>query len=921
MGKLTLIQQRLKMKKTLLFTLAAAFAMSTGYSQTERLWKVSKGEIKEISKTAQRESFPSEFKLFDLDLTSLRQTLFAAQNKSEVIISLPNAEGKMERFKMVEHSNFEPALQAQYPEIRSYVGIGIDDIYAQVRLSIDPRGVQTMVFRAGKRNEFMEPYSADGKTYAVFNSSRNKGQLPFTCSTVDHAIANDLSDKLTTADKSSVAQLKTFRLALSCNGEYANYFGATSAAQSGLVLAAFNATMTRVNGVFEKDFAIHMDIVAQTTNVIFYNPATDPYTTLANWNTQLQNTLSSSLTGPSTSLAANNAAYDIGHMFGATGGGGNAGCIGCVCVNDTAAANDTNKGSGITSPADGVPAGDTFDIDYVAHEMGHQFGANHTFSFGVEGTGVNVEPGSGSTIMGYAGITDYNVQMNSDDYFHAVSIAQVQTNMTGKTCPTNTPITHGTPVVDAGADYTIPKSTPFMLTGSATDSGGNPLVYCWEQTDTATSQTNANSVASPTKTGGPNWRSYSPTPSPTRVFPTMSTVLSGQTTTMGSGGIVVEALSSVARTLNFRLTARDNVAGGGQTNFDNAVVTIDATRGPLTVTSQNTAGQTWAPGSTQTITWAVNNTNTSAGGANVDILLSTDGGATFPTVLVAGTPNDGSQSVTIPNITAQKARIMVKASGSIFFNVNTKDIAIGYTVSTTCNTYSNNTTLPVPDGIASNTPGAVVSKTISIPDTAEITDVNVTVAATHTYTWDMVVAMNHPDGTQVALWNRNCNNTSTGFNILFNDGAPAIVCVSGGNVSGTYSPSTALSQYNGKPANGTWTLLAADFWNGDTGSIGNWSVEVCTQTFTLASQNFGLENFNIYPNPNNGNFTVRFDSNSGNDVKIGVHDMRGRLVFEKSYQNTGTFNQNIQLNNVQSGIYMVTVQDGDRKEVKKISVN
>lgn len=908
------------MKKTLLFTLAAAFAISNGYSQTDKLWKASKGEIKEVSRTAQRESFPSEFKLFDLDLPSLRQTLFAAQNKSEVIISLPNAEGKMERFKMVEHSNFDAELQAQYPEIRSYAGIGIDDIYAQVRLSIDPKGVQTMVFRTGKRNEFMEPYSADGKTYAVFNSSRNKGQLPFTCSTVDHAIANDLSDKIAETDRSSVPQLKTMRLALSCNGEYANYFGASSSAQSGLVLAAFNATMTRVNGVFEKDFAIHMNIVAQTTNVIYYNPATDPYTTLANWNTQLQNTLSANLTGPATSLAANNAAYDIGHMFGATGGGGNAGCIGCVCVNDTASASDTNKGSGITSPADGVPSGDTFDIDYVAHEMGHQFGANHTFSHNVEGTGVNVEPGSGSTIMGYAGITSYNVQMNSDDYFHAASIDQVQTNMAGKACPVNTAITHGTPVVNAGSNYTIPMSTPFMLTGSATDSGGNPLVYCWEQMDTATTETAAASVASPTKAAGPNWRSFDPTTSPTRTFPVMSAVLNGQTTSMGPGGIVVEALSSVARTLNFRLTARDNIVGGGQTNFDDTVITVDATRGPLNVTSQNTAGQSWSQGSTQTITWAVNNTNTSTGGATVDILLSTDGGLTFPTVLVAATPNDGSQTITVPNVTAQKARVMVKASGSIFFNVNTKDIAIGYTVSTSCNTYSNNTALAVPDGTGSNVPGAVVTKTLSVPVTAEISDVNVTVAATHTYTWDMVVAMNHPDGTQVALWNRNCNNASTGFNILFNDGAPAIVCVSGGNVSGTYTPSTALSQYNGKPANGTWTLLAADYWNGDTGSINNWSVEVCTQTYTLASQSFGLENFNIYPNPNNGNFTVQFDSTTGNDVKVGVHDMRGRLVFEKSYQNNGMFNQNIQLNNVESGIYLVTVQDGERKEVKKISV-
>ncbi|WP_313804782.1 reprolysin-like metallopeptidase [Flavobacterium sp.] len=908
------------MKKSILLTLAASFVISTGYSQTGNLWKASEGEIREVSKNAQRESFPSEFKLYDLNLASLKQTLSSAQNKGEVIISLPNTEGKMERFRMTEHSNFDAELQAQYPEIRSYAGVGIDDKYAQVRLSIDPRGIQTMVFRAGKRNEFMEPYSADGKTYAVFNSNRNKGHLPFTCSTEDHAVASDLADKLNSNERSSVPQLKTFRLALSCNGEYANYFGATSAAQSGLVLAAFNATMTRVNGVFEKDFAIHMNIVAQTTNVIYYTPATDPYTTIANWNVQLQNTLSANLTGTGTPLATNNAAYDIGHMFGSTGGGGSAGCIGCVCVNDTASTTDTNKGAGKTSPADGVPAGDTFDIDYVAHEMGHQFGANHTFSHGLEPYNVNVEPGSGSTIMGYAGITSYNVQMNSDDYFHAVSIAQVQSNMTTKTCQTDTAITHGTPVVNAGANYTIPMSTPFMLTGSATDSGGNPLVYCWEQIDSAFSDTGAQSVASPTKIDGPNWRSFDPTPSPTRVFPTMSAILNGQVTSIGPGGIVVEALSSVARTLNFRLTARDNIVGGGQTNFDDMVVTVDATRGPLTVTSQNTPLQSWTPGSSQTITWNVNNTNTSTGGSTVDILLSTDGGLTFPTVLVAGTANDGSQSITVPNVTAQKARVMVKASGNIFFNVNTQSIAIGYTVTANCATYSNNTVLPVPDGVANNTPGAVVNKTLNVPVAGEISDVNVTVAATHTYTWDMVVVLSHPDGTQAALWNRNCNNPSTGFNILFNDGAPAIVCVPGGSVTGTYSPAAALSQYNGKASNGTWALLAADFWAGDTGSLGNWQLEVCTLSYTLSSEDFGLENFTIYPNPNNGNFNVQFNSVSGNEIKIGVHDMRGRLVFENSYQNTGAINQNVQLNNVQSGIYIVTVQDGEHKEVKKIVI-
>ena len=925
------------MKKTLLLAIAA-FAISTGYAQSDKFWSAHKGESSKLTtdKSVARLSFPKQFDLYELNLQNIKQTLLATQNRvpgQKVIITLPNTEGKLEQFEMFEASNFEADLQAQFPEIRAYSGQGITDKYATLKLSISPQGIQTMVFRTDKPNEFMEPYSQDHRVYAVFKSQREKGKLPWRCSTKDAEMFDGISGKVKDFNgKFSDGTMRTMRLAQSVTAEYSNYFGATSAAQVGLVLTAINNTLTRCNGVYEKDLGLHLNLVAQSTNVIYYNPATDPYSDAAAgsggaWNAELQNTLSSSLTGPATSLAANNAAYDIGHLFGASGGGGNAGCIGCVCDNDTASTSDTEKGSGFTSPADGIPSGDNFDIDYVVHEVGHQLGGNHTFSMNNEGTGVNMEVGSGITIMGYAGITAQDVAPHSIDIYHASSIAQIQTNLTGKTCPVSTNITanNATPVVNAGADYTIPISTPFMLTGSATDANaGDALTYSWEQYDNASAaQTGANSAASATKATGPNWRNYAQSASPIRYFPTLSSVLNGSTTTAGTD-ITVEALSSVARTLNFRLTVRDNAAFSSsvpvkvaQTNFDNMVVTVDATRGPLTVTSQNTAGISWNLGSTQTITWNVNNTNTSAGGANVDILLSTDGGLTYPTVLVAGTPNDGSQTITAPMVAAQQCRVMVKASGNIFFNVNTQTFALGYTVTTTCNTYTNSTPLAIPDGVAANSPGAVVSNTISVPDTGNISDVNIGLNVTHTWPNDLVVAINHPDATQVPVWNRACAGNDN-FNVTMSDGSPAFTCVA--NMTGTFAPSSPLSPYNGRPANGTWTLLTADYYNADTGQINSWFVNVCTQTFTLTSESFGLENFTLYPNPNNGNFNVQFTSNTGNEVKVDVHDMRGRLVFEKNYQNSGLFNQNIQLNNVQTGIYMVTVQDGDRKEVKKISI-
>src|SRR5436190_2068262 len=336
------------MRKGLLLTLLLAMISSVAFSQADQYWSPNSENKNAIptDKAVARVSYPKEFKLFNLNAAPFRQKLFSVldkQTRPSTIISLPNAVGNLEQFEIFEASNFEPALQAQFPEIKS--GIGAADLTG-----------------------------------------------------------------------SSNGTLKTMRLAQSCNGEYSNYFGATSSAQVDLVLAAFNATLTRCNGVYEKDLALHLNLIANTTAVIYYNPSTDPYTTLSSWNNQLQSTLTANI---------GEANYDIGHMFGASGGGGNAGCIGCVCVNGS-------KGRGITSPADGIPQGDNFDIDYVAHEVGHQLGGNHTFSHSLEGTGVNKEVGSGITIMGYAGITSYDVAKHSIDIFHETSIAQIQANLANK---------------------------------------------------------------------------------------------------------------------------------------------------------------------------------------------------------------------------------------------------------------------------------------------------------------------------------------------------------------------------------------------------------------------------------------------------------------------------------------------------------
>ena len=602
-----------------------------------------------------------EKQIFSLDLDAMRSSLVAAPKRlangsmtGNQIISIPNADGISERYRIVENSTMAPELQAKYPEIRSYVGENLDSPGTTAYFSVSPLGFKAMMLKPGKSAEFIEPISADLTTYTVYKKADKAASLnKFECSVVD-AVNADVQMGAMLRPNADDATLRTFRLAMSCTGEYTVYFGGTKA----LALAAINASITRCNGVFEKDFGVRMQIIANTDLVIYTNASTDPYSAasgMSSWNSQLQSTLTSVI---------GEANYDVGHLFGASGGGGNAGCIGCVCVNGS-------KGSGITSPADGIPQGDNFDIDYVAHELGHQFGANHTWTHGGnEGTGVQVEPGSGSTIMGYAGITSLDVQPHSDAYFHAVSIQQVTNNIKTKTCQTNTATGNSVPTANAGLDYTVPKSTPFMLTGTGTDANGDTLTYIWEQMDSQTNTT----APSATKTSGVNFRSYSPTTSPTRYFPRMASVLTGATTTAGSE-LTVEALPSVARTLNFRFTVRDNRASGAANNSDDMIVTVNATAGPFSVTSPNTA-VSYSGGSTQTITWAV--AGTTANGvncANVDILLSTDGGTTWSTIL-AGTPNDGTQAVSIPNTPSTTCRIMVKGTNHIFFDVSNANFTI-----------------------------------------------------------------------------------------------------------------------------------------------------------------------------------------------------------------------------------------------------
>ena len=281
------------MKKTLLY-LSFSLFLSTGMNgQSKKEWSVvSSSENISVSKTAQRSDFPQEFVLFKLDLESIKQKLYTAQdrfavNAQSAIIEIPNSNGKLEKFKMYEASNFDPELQAQFPDIRAYVGQGIDNVHSQIRLSISPEGISTMTFKADSPTEYIETYSADKTIYAVYNRDAKRTKKPFTCLTPDEKLEHELTDRFSAIERSSNPVYRTFRLAMSVTGEYSAYHGGTTPS----VLAAVNTTMTRCNGVYEKDLALHLNLVNNTT-ILYLNAASDPYgATDANYNSELQSTL------------------------------------------------------------------------------------------------------------------------------------------------------------------------------------------------------------------------------------------------------------------------------------------------------------------------------------------------------------------------------------------------------------------------------------------------------------------------------------------------------------------------------------------------------------------------------------------------------------------------------------------------------
>ena len=629
-------------------------------AQSEHWKKIDNNKVSSIEKRIEKsEVYPKQLSLVEFNNQTLRSFLSSVPIRSTSkdrtnlpIIELPMPDGSTLSFYIEEASIMHPKLQSKFPDIKSYAGYGIEDKTAYLRFDESHKGYHFQILSTKYGVIKIDPVKGETKTHMVYNKKDlNVEGLKHQFECGFDGIAHGLTEKDKTNNLSRFLQgdneLRDYKLAVAATGEYTNYHGGTVAD----AMAAINTTINRVVGIYEKELSITMTLVANNNSVIYTDPLTDPFT---NGNANMM--ISENMSNMSTVLGFAN--YDLGHLFGTSGAG-------LAYLNGPCGSNKAGATSAVANPA-----GDFFDVDYVCHEMGHQFGANHTqYNACNRNNSTAMEPGSGSTIMAYAGICAPNVQSNSDAYFNAASIEEIKTYTTtgnGNSCPTKTDLGNTIPSVSAGSNYTIPKSTPFALTAIGSDADGDALTYCWEQRD------NTGSATQPpvsTNLSGPMFRSKSPSTESVRYFPSLSDIVSGNNPTW-------EVLPSIGRDMNFRVTARDNAAGNGLTEEDDMTVTVDPASGPFVLSAPNTAVQ-WNTGEQKSITWQVANTDLApVSCSNVDLMLSLDGGYTYPTILASNVANDGEHTITVPNLMSSFARVKVICSDNIFFDISDVDFGL-----------------------------------------------------------------------------------------------------------------------------------------------------------------------------------------------------------------------------------------------------
>ena len=822
--------------RSLVFMLAAA---SVSVSAQIPWSDVDRASVDSIVSQSKYASSSEGLRVVDLDLAGIRSLVSGAQAKASAgtTLTLPAPNGDVMQF-VIEPSGVLPeALRIKYPSVTAFKGYAIADPSITLRFELTDRGFSAQVLQPGSR-WMIDPIAGGSKGLSVvyYTKDTKRSSDSHFCE-FEGDVSNpdsqaDFKEKLFAAKhgnaaKSSGSQLRTYRLAVAATGEYGVFHGG----QKSTILSAVTTTINRVTGILEKEMALSLELVPDNDKILFTSVATSPFTGNNNASTLIDESQEQ------IDLLIGSENYDIGHTF-STGAGGLA-SLGSVC-------NPIRKAQGVTGSSQ--PRGEYFDVDFVAHEIGHQLGANHTFNGANGGCAGSTrwylsayEPGSGSTIQAYPSLCGVDDLQNAvDPIYHSESFEEIRTYVAeglGSSCGVVTDTGNTAPVVDAGADYVVPKGTPLIVTGSASDAEQSELTYLWEQRDLGSQA----ALSAPDDGEIPLFRVLTPTSSPTRYLPALPSVLSGNYSDS-------EKIPKVARDMNVRLTARDGVGG---VDSDDIVVTVSGSAGPFSLVSPN-GGET--VGESKTIRWDVSQTDQAPINASqVEILLSTNGGVSFDTSL-AVTENDGLASVSFPaGIQTSSARIMIRAKGNIFYDVSDANFTLD-SDKPVPPAPTGTTLTPVNGGVSvAFTPGLdngvlvtsyevscrtedivdeynfAIAPAVAIPDQGTIDSVlsvdadltiqeggvKVPVDITHTYRGDIVLVLQSPAGTSVRL------KSSLGSD-------------AGANVQGVFPDSLAaeesLDTLVGEPAVGDWKLTVTDFFEIDTGTLNSWGILLSSVT-------------------------------------------------------------------------------------------
>lgn len=754
------------MRTRFLFLLLFLLPTLSGFSQSTALWAPCANRPALSAETAARTVLPSKYLLFDLQESSLDQLLKQAPSEDDalsgatrVVTDLPSPDGTLRSFSFFEVRMMAPELAAKYPAIHTYRGLATDGSGDIAAIGVGYQGFSGYIFEAKGAIAAIRPYGDadhaplmvywskdEENTPAAFGSRLRCGTDDFANGDIDRMYKN-LRQQTAQERSTAPVKLRKYRIAIAAKGEYTAFHGGTKEK----ALAAINVSLNFINVIFERDLALRLELIANNDLVIFTDAATDPYTgNLAsdwmNQNTDVLNT--------TAGIGVN--AYDIGHIYGVYIQGTAVGVArrGGVC-------DPENKSKG--SSSERQPVGARFNL-VAAHEMCHQFSGSHTWNnctddiLGQRESSTAFEPGSGSTIMGYPGACLTNdIGSSNDDYFHTASIEQVRvftTTGSGRLCGTEQVLTNNPPDVTFlhPNGFFIPRSTPFSLRATATDTDGDTnLTYCWEQYDLGDTidlgkQKNGNQ---------PLFRSFDPVATGIRHFPQRTNVYN--TLGVNFPRVSAELLPDRARDLSFRCTVRDNRPGGGGVTYNLLKFKVADNSGPFLIT-EPVSGTIWQVGSYQDIKWNVANTDKAPVNCkSVNIWLSVSGPNGFNIKLADNVPNSGKACVRVPANISPAARVLVEAADNVFYdispgNINIQqptqpgfDICVGLGADQVCLPQSYK--VAVTSGSLLNFSGPITLSASGLPAGASATFSKTTIAPGETAEATLVFPANTPEGT------------------------------------------------------------------------------------------------------------------------------------------------------------------------------